>query len=82
MTNTHSKGPAMATLHFHIASSRASQTGLNAKVPDMVAEGAEREGEKKREGNRMRKEARGSEKEREGVRGMGVEEVGWREQVD
>lgn len=41
----------MATLHFHIASSRASQTGPSAKVPDMVAEGAEREGEKKREGN-------------------------------
>lgn len=72
----------MATLHFHIASSRASQTGPNAKVPDMVAEGAEREGEKKREGNWMRKEARGREKEREEVRGMGVEEVGWREQVD
>lgn len=30
----------------------------------------------------MREEARGREKEREEVRGMGVEEVGWREQVD
>lgn len=45
MTNTHSEGPAAATLHFHIASSQTRQTGLNAKVPDMVAEGAEQEGE-------------------------------------
>ncbi len=51
MTNTHSKGPATATLHFHTASSPARRAGLNAKVPDMVAEGAEQEGEeKKRDG--------------------------------
>lgn len=49
MTNTHSKGPAVATLHFHIASSQARRAGLNAKVPDMVAEGAEQEGEEKKE---------------------------------
>lgn len=49
MTNTHSKGPAVATLHFHIASSQARRPGLNAKVPDMVAEGAEREGGEKKE---------------------------------
>lgn len=49
MTNTHSKGPATATLHFHTASSQARRTGLNAKVPDMVAEGAEQEKEEKKE---------------------------------
>lgn len=53
MTNTHSKGPGTATLHFHTASSQSRRTGLNAKVPDMVAEGAELRGEKKREGEKL-----------------------------
>lgn len=53
MTKTHSKGPATATLHFHTAFSQARQTGLTAKVPDMVAEGAEQEGEKKKEGEKL-----------------------------
>ncbi|KAM7402940.1 hypothetical protein PAMA_003727 [Pampus argenteus] len=43
----------MATLHFHTASSQTRRTGLNAKVPDMVAEGAEQEGEKKRGNGHM-----------------------------
>lgn len=73
MTNTHSKGPAAATLHFHIASSQARRTGLNAKVPDMVAEGAEQEGEeKKRDGEKLNE--RGSEREREREKGK---VVGW-----
>lgn len=66
MTNTHSKGPAAGTLHFHIASSRARRTGLNAKVPDMVAEGAEQEGEEeKKEMWRNRVSVGARERERE-----------------
>lgn len=62
MTNTHSTGPAVATLHFHIASSKARRTGLNAKVPDMMAEGAEQWGDERWERNRMREEAGESER--------------------
>lgn len=53
MTKTHSKGPATATLHFHTASSQARRTGLNAKVPDIVAEGTAQEGEKRKEGEKL-----------------------------
>lgn len=35
----------MATLHFHIASSQTRRSGLNAKVPDMMAEGVDQQGE-------------------------------------
>lgn len=50
----------MAALHFHIAYSQARRTGLNAKVPDMMAEGAEQWGEERErwERNRMSEEAR------------------------
>lgn len=66
MTNTHSKGPAAATLHFHIASSQARRSGLNAKVPDMVAEGAEREGgEKKGEAEKLSEGGKKGDGERE-----------------
>ena len=72
MTSTHSKGPAAATLHFHISSSQARRTGLNAKVPDMVAEGAEQEGEEdKRDADRETERARKQEGE--------TERRGWRE---
>lgn len=48
MTNTHSNGPAMAAIHFHIATSQARRTRLNAKVPDRETEGAEQEEEVER----------------------------------
>lgn len=53
MTNTHSIGPAMAAIHFHIATSQARRTRLNAKVPDRETEGAEQEeeGERREEFN-------------------------------
>lgn len=63
MTNTHSKGPATATLHFHIASSQARRTGLNAKVPDTMAEGAEQWGEAREMGEKPKE--RGGKRERE-----------------
>lgn len=77
MTNTHSKGPAMATLHFHIASSRASQTGPNAKVPDMVAEGGrEKERGKLNEKGSKRKGEGERGSERDGSRGGGMARAG------
>lgn len=67
MTNTHSIGPAMAAIHFHIATSQARRTRLNAKVPDRETEGAEQEeeGERREEFNFFSKEVRvGREMER------------------
>lgn len=57
--HTQQKGAATVALHFHIATSRARRTGLNAEVPDTEAEGAEQEEEK------WRTEIRGREKERD-----------------
>lgn len=59
------RGPATATLHFHIASLQTRRTGLNAKVPDGVRRGyAGAKGEKRdvREAARARREESDNEK--------------------
>ena len=79
----HSRG---RTSFSYTASSQARRTGLNAKVPDMVAEGAEQgRGGERREGEKLNeleteveRESGGRERERRGEGGV----LGWREQVD